>query len=304
MDQKQLLIILADISGYTRFMLENQTAALHGQAVITGLIESILREVDIPLTLQEIEGDAVFLYAAHPGSEEGWRTVVQQVGMKLGKFFDAFIAQAAIEIESTPCPCAICSNSDQLGLKIIVHAGTAIFHSIAGRAQVSGADVILAHRLLKNSVPNDNYLLLSEAAYAEMGAHLPGTFEPHRESYEGFGDVKTRVRLLDDVRLAARDALYRLSEPELESAVADYTRAVARFNFSDVMTQLRHPVRAFTTREKLLMIGEALWLPLAMKLHYRRAIPKAMIARGKRRTEWAGPRAPIAEVANPTVGVP
>jgi hypothetical protein len=91
MDQKQLLIILADISGYTRFMLENQTAALDGQAVITGLIESILREVDIPLTLQEIEGDAVFLYAAHPGSEEGRRTVVEQVGMKLGKFFDAFI---------------------------------------------------------------------------------------------------------------------------------------------------------------------------------------------------------------------
>jgi hypothetical protein len=70
------------------------------------------------------------------------------------------------------------------------------------------------------------------------------------------------------------------------------------------MTQLRHPVRAFTTREKLMMIGEALWLPLAMKLHYRRTIPRAMIARGKRRTEWAGPRTAIAEVAKPTVGVP
>jgi hypothetical protein len=110
--------------------------------------------------------------------------------------------------------------------------------------------------------------------------------------------------LLDEVRLAARDALYRLTEPELESALYGYTRTAARFNFSDVMRQLRHPVRAFTTREKLMMICESLWLPLAMKLHYRRAIPKAMIARGKRRTEWAGPRAPLAEVAKPTVGVP
>ncbi len=65
MDQKQL-IILADISGYTRFMLANRTSALHGQMIINGLIESILKEVDIPLTLQEIGGDAVFLYAAHP----------------------------------------------------------------------------------------------------------------------------------------------------------------------------------------------------------------------------------------------
>ena len=304
MDQRQLLIILADISGYTRFMLENQTAALHGQAVITGLIESILREVDIPLTLQEIEGDAVFLYAAHPGSDAAWHAVIEQVSAKLGKFFDAFIAQTAVVIESTPCPCAICSNSDQLGLKIIVHAGAAVFHTIAGRPQVSGADVILAHRLLKNTVPSNDYLLLSEAAYAAMGAHLPGTFERHQETYEGFGNVKARVRLLDEARLAARDALYELSDTELESAVAGYTQWVGRFSLSDVVQQLRHPIRPFTTREKLLMIIEAIWMPIAVKFHYRRAIPKQLIARGERRTHWAGPRAPLIEVVGPTVGVP
>ena len=70
MDQKKLIIILADISGYTRFMLENETSALHGQLVISGLLESIIKQVNIPLTLQEIEGDAVFLYAAHSGSED------------------------------------------------------------------------------------------------------------------------------------------------------------------------------------------------------------------------------------------
>ena len=48
-------------------MLENQTAAVHGRMTITGLIESILAQVDIPLTLQEIEGDAVFPYAARAG---------------------------------------------------------------------------------------------------------------------------------------------------------------------------------------------------------------------------------------------
>ena len=71
--ERELVLILADISGYTRFMLENQTAAVHGQLCITTLIETMLRQVDIPLQLQEIEGDALFLYAAHPGDTAGWQ---------------------------------------------------------------------------------------------------------------------------------------------------------------------------------------------------------------------------------------
>lgn len=34
MQQDELVIILADISGYTRFMVENRTSAVHGQLCI------------------------------------------------------------------------------------------------------------------------------------------------------------------------------------------------------------------------------------------------------------------------------
>jgi hypothetical protein len=54
-----LPLILADINGYTRFMLASQLASVHGQQVLTQLIEAILREVEIPLEVKEIEGDAV-----------------------------------------------------------------------------------------------------------------------------------------------------------------------------------------------------------------------------------------------------
>ena len=289
MDQRKLIIILADISGYTRFMLENETSALHGQLVITGLLESIIKEVNIPLTLQEIEGDAVFLYAAQSGAEGDWRTMAQQVSAKLGKFFSAFIAESAVTIESTPCACAVCRNSAKLGLKIIVHAGEAVFHTIAGRSQVSGADVILAHRLLKNAMTSDYYLLLTEAAYAAMGDHLQGTFEPRQETYEGFGTVNLRVRILDEDMLLARDALYKLPEDELRSAVGKFTKAIGpRRGLSGAVQQLRQPIRHFTWRERVMMIWESvvMW-PIAM-LYYRRAIPKQLIARGKRRTSWSG----------------
>ncbi len=85
MRQDRLIIILADISGYTRFMIENRTSAVHGQLCINSLIEAILSHVDIPLTLQEIEGDAVFLYARYPGSEQSWQTMAREISEKLDR---------------------------------------------------------------------------------------------------------------------------------------------------------------------------------------------------------------------------
>jgi hypothetical protein len=287
MHQDKLVIILADISGYTRFMLENRTSAVHGQLFINSLIEAILEQVDIPLTLQEIEGDAVFLYVRHPGSEDGWQAVLREVSQKFAKFFDAFIAQTAIAIESTPCGCAICRNADQLGLKIIVHGGEAVFHEVAGRPQVSGPDVILAHRLLKNSLQINEYLLLTEPAFRLLGTRLPGHFEEHAETYEGFGKVAVRVRSLGQDFLDARDAVYKLNKVELDRAVGSYTDWVERFLGPAAVQQSRAPIRPFDWSDRLLM----LWGAMAFRLFGRRshsAIPAAQLTRGKRRTEWTG----------------
>lgn len=285
MDQKKLIVILADISGYTQFMVENQMAAVHGQLIINGLIESILRQVDIPLTLQEIEGDAVFLYAAHPGSDAGWDDVVEQVSRKLGTFFESFISQLGIVSEATPCPCAVCANLEKLALKIVVHSGEAVFHEIAGRPQVSGSDVILAHRLLKNSVKANFYLLLTDAAYATLGAHLPGSFERHQEWYEGFGTVSLRVRDLTADLLAARDSVYALDARELDAAMQIYADGVRPSRLvAAALQQIRNPIRHFSWLEKLRMLVEsAIVIPLANLFYYRNAIPRQLRARSGRR---------------------
>ena len=225
--ERQLVVILADISGYTRFMLENQTAALHGQGCITALIETLLREVDIPLQLQEIEGDALFLYAAHPGDEASWRDVLAQVRTKLPRFFEVFIAAMVPVAEATPCGCAICKNLDELKLKVIVHVGRAVFHTIAGRPQISGADVILAYRLLKNSQPNREYLLLTEPAYQELGRGMDAEFEAGVESCDGFGSVAIHVQRLDGAVERERSSFYALPPAEFASRVRGYARWAA-----------------------------------------------------------------------------
>ena len=129
--EQQLVMILADISGYTKFMVENQLAAVHGQLCITFLIETILREVNIPLHLQGIEGDAVFLYAANPGNDQAWREMLTQVRTKLARFFEVFIEAMITAGEASPCKCAICRNGKDLKLKVIVHSGRAVFNIIA-----------------------------------------------------------------------------------------------------------------------------------------------------------------------------
>ena len=194
---ERLLLILADISGYTKFMLASQVALIHGQQVITALIEAILAEVAIPLEVKEIEGDAVFLYSVRPRDDEAWQEVSAEVGRKLLRFFEAFSAVLVAESESTLCPCAVCKHMHELKLKIIVHSGEALFHSIGDFADVSGVDVILVHRLLKNSIDADEYILMTEPAYRDL--RFPSKLEVHEssEEYEGFGSIDTFVHFPD-----------------------------------------------------------------------------------------------------------
>lgn len=240
--EKRVVILLTDISGYTRFMVENQTTAVHGQQCITFLIESLIREIDIPLQLQEIEGDALFLYAEDPGSDQGWEQVLEQVPAKLPRFFDAFYKSVVLSNDATPCGCAICRNSDQLALKIIVHTGTAVFHKIGGFDKVSGPDVILAHRLLKNSIPDKEYLLMTEPAYRSIGHRMEGEFLSGRENYEQLGRINTFVRYNDGIKQHQRELLYRQSRMVLLARVGAYVVGTLLGMFPAMIRQMRAPV--------------------------------------------------------------
>jgi hypothetical protein len=119
--------------------------------------------------------------------------VSAEVGRKLLRFFEAFSAVLVAESESTLCPCAVCQHMHELKLKVIVHSGEALFHSIGDFADVSGVDVILVHRLLKNSIGADEYILMTEPAYRDL--RFPSELEVHEssEEYEGFGSIATYV---------------------------------------------------------------------------------------------------------------
>ena len=277
--EKRVVIVLADISGYTRFMVENQMSAIHGQQYITFLIETLLREVNIPLRLQEIEGDALFLYAEDPGSDGEWKSMLAQIPAMLSRFFDAFYEGIVLGLEATPCECAVCSHGKELALKIIVHSGHAVFHQIGGFNKVSGPDVILAHRLLKNSVPDKEYLLMSEAAWSDFGHLMQGPFLTGVESYEGFGSINTVVRFNGDIREQHLESLYRLPRTSLIMRAQAYSVSAVAGMFPALVKQLVSPKpdTASTGRWRF-AVKLALHTPLIM-LKYMINAPRRLLAR-------------------------
>lgn len=180
--ERDVVLVIADISGYTGFMVANREELAHSQQIIGALLESVLQEVEIPLEIAKFEGDAVFLYLARQ-DDGGWPT--ELIAVRLPRFFAAFRSRLHSLGPSLTCGCGACANAAVLRLKVVVHAGTALFYEIAGRTELAGVDVIVVHRLLKNSITADEYVLLSESA----ARHLHLTLDAVGRSTEHYGAI-------------------------------------------------------------------------------------------------------------------
>lgn len=194
LQEQQVVMVLADISGYTRFMTSNQKSLAHSQIIISELINTLLKEVDLPLNLIKLEGDAIFLYAAKTGSKAEWSDNRHKISEKLLSFFKVFSHKVIELTKHSICMCGACVNIDRLRLKVVAHTGVAIFQHIGNLTDLYGVDVIAVHRLLKNSVNADEYILLSESAQYDIP--LPGLKSwENQETYDELGTIKTFVYL-------------------------------------------------------------------------------------------------------------
>lgn len=192
--EQEVILIITDISGYTRFMLSNRETLLHGQFIITELTKAIIAQVKIPLEISKLEGDAVFLYAMKKDGNS-WQETSSQIGQKLLSFLAAF-SDKLLEIDqSNTCPCNACMFAKDLSLKIVVHSGEALLYQIGKFEELSGVDVIIVHRLLKNSVPASEYILMTEAAYRDVQFPVEIPVRPGEENYEDIGKINTYVFL-------------------------------------------------------------------------------------------------------------
>lgn len=187
-----VVLLLADIGGYTRFMLDHRTAQEHGQMIVGTLLETILAQATEPLEVSKLEGDAVFMFARRNGVADP-DGLPHALGERIGVFFGEFQAARDVMARTAICRCAACSNVDELDLKVVVHSGRAVITEFAGRAELSGVDVIVAHRLLKNTAPGDEYVLLTAPAREVVAVPDEASLAPHTESYDDIGEVEAWV---------------------------------------------------------------------------------------------------------------
>ena len=96
--------------------------------------------------------------------------------------------------QATACECNACVLMPRLDLKVLAHHGSIIRHRVAGREELVGSDVIVAHRLLKNHVVErlgtPAYAMFSEACIAAMGVDPVALgMTELRDEYESLGEV-------------------------------------------------------------------------------------------------------------------
>jgi arsenite methyltransferase len=190
--ERDVIFFILDISGYTRFIFSNEKEVAHSQIIIRELISTILEQVKLPLQIIRLEGDAVFLYAFRDDPEVPWKKTSRDLVYNLLTFFKVFTNKIAELTVHKICNCTACNHVEDLKLKAVVHSGKTAFFQIDGYQELTGKDVIIAHRLLKNSVTADEYVLMTEPAYNELV--LPeGEVERGRETYDEIGTVETYI---------------------------------------------------------------------------------------------------------------
>lgn len=181
-------LVLADISGFTAFV--TRTELEHGPPIIAELLEAVIRRLAPPLEVQEVEGDAVFAFGLD-------RAIVPAAALLdvVGDAFGAFEARRRDLAADESCGCGACRSVGDLDLKVIAHHGVFLRQTVAGRRQLGGANVILAHRLLKNRLrPAAGYLLLTEAALHRMEiAPTAAGLRAQSERYEHLGEIRCFV---------------------------------------------------------------------------------------------------------------
>lgn len=164
--EESMYLLIADISGYTSFMLKTHTATMHAKILITELMESLIQKIELPFTISKLEGDAIFFYLLEKDLSPS--LTPQILSEKILLFFEYFSKKLQELKVSNFCDCGACTHLDLLDLKMIIHYGKASIVNVGRFIELSGIDVITVHRLLKNSLKNHHYVLMTKAAYDKL----------------------------------------------------------------------------------------------------------------------------------------
>ncbi len=185
---RSALLVIADIGGYTSFMKAHRTSLAHAQEIVARLLEAVI-DAAPDLTLLEIEGDAAFFYAWPQEGDEA--TVARRVADYVVAMHCAFHTVRQRIQTLSDCECEGCRGTRKLQVKFVAHLGEVALQRVKHITKLAGLDVILVHRMLKNTVPVPEYMLLSEPLFELSDETIRTRTVPLAQEFEGLGPVQT-----------------------------------------------------------------------------------------------------------------
>ena len=199
-------ILIPDISGYTDFV--TQTEVEHGTFILNNLLECIVQMVPSDFIVSEIEGDAVLLYKK--GNPPSKKEIVEQCV----KIFTAFHNMIRSIAGAPLCQCKACTGLGNLTLKFVVHFGNIAEHNVSRFTKASGVDMVIAHRLLKNSIPGNEYVLTTDSYLKNIpdGAEANDLdWMQSREEYPSIGVIEFSFASLTQIKQTIPPAKERVT---------------------------------------------------------------------------------------------
>lgn len=180
---RHAVLLIADIGGYTRYMNWNRLHLTHAQQAVALLLEAVI-DAAKGLKLAKLEGDAAFFWAP-----AGNANVV--VCDRLARMRQSFAAQKERIKKDYACTCASCGQLDNLSLKFVAHEGEVAEQKVKRHVELAGLDVILVHRMLKNTVPVAEYVLMTDPIAKSLDESMRRRSKQLIHDFEGIGETST-----------------------------------------------------------------------------------------------------------------
>jgi hypothetical protein len=180
---RRAVLLIADIGGYTQYMNWNRMHLAHAQLAVAQLLESVI-DAGKGLKLAKLEGDAAFFWAP-----EGTANVL--VFERLSRMRQSFLARRERIKKDYDCQCASCGQLDNLTLKFVAHEGEVAEQKVKRHVELAGVDVILVHRMLKNTVPVLEYVLMTDVVAQCLDDSVRQLCRPLTHDFEGIGETST-----------------------------------------------------------------------------------------------------------------
>ena len=195
-------ILIADISGYKEFIrLHNlkKTSVIgkfmasqyesHASKIIADLLEKVIGSIKPVMNLNKLIGNSALFYCEENKNKNQSDEIIN-IMHKANKTFKEKKSELVFV---QACGCEPCTQSKNLKLKILAHKGVFKINKIRNFEEISGEDVILTHRMLKNDIKSNEYWLVTENFYSSLNKINKDIFAKITLNLKGFDKIKLNL---------------------------------------------------------------------------------------------------------------